>query len=171
MFDFIGAKIRLVAKVQCWIGIIASVIVGFKVMLSDDGGTAFLIGLLILVFGTLFSYVGSFLLYGFGQLVDNSDEIVAQMHRAARREEDEFQIVNSGCAQPQAPYRRTIPFSRRNTANFAIKRERWSSAWSKTKWARGTEKLVRRVCGRRGFRRQTNNTFCNIHIKIYEWAV
>lgn len=103
MFDFIGAKIRLVAKVQCWIGIIASVIVGFKVMLSDDGGTAFLIGLLILVFGTLFSYVGSFLLYGFGQLVDNSDEIVAQMHRAARREEDEFQIVNSGCAQPQAP--------------------------------------------------------------------
>lgn len=67
MFDNIGSKIKTVAKVVCWIGIIASVIVGF-IMLVQDEDTA-LAGILTMIFGSLGSWVGSFITYGFGQLL------------------------------------------------------------------------------------------------------
>lgn len=76
MFDNIGSKIKTVAKVVCWIGIIASVIVGF-IMLVQDEDTA-LAGILTMIFGSLGSWIGSFITYGFGQLVENSDILVQQ---------------------------------------------------------------------------------------------
>lgn len=76
MFDNIGAKIKTVAKVVCWIGIIASIIIGF-IMLVQDEDTAFA-GLLTMVLGSLGSWIGSFITYGFGQLVENSDILVQQ---------------------------------------------------------------------------------------------
>ena len=68
MFDNIGGKIKAVAKVICWIGIIASIIIGF-IMLVQDEDTAFA-GLLTMVLGSLGSWIGSFITYGFGQLVE-----------------------------------------------------------------------------------------------------
>jgi len=79
MFDNIGSKIKTVAKVVCWIGIIASVIVGF-IMLVQDEDTA-LAGILTMIFGSLGSWVGSFITYGFGQLVENSDILVKQSNQ------------------------------------------------------------------------------------------
>jgi len=76
MFDNIGGKIKAVAKVICWIGIIASIIIGF-IMLVQDEDTAFA-GLLTMVLGSLGSWIGSFITYGFGQLVENSDILVQQ---------------------------------------------------------------------------------------------
>lgn len=76
MFDNIGGKIKAVAKVVCWIGIIASIIIGF-IMLVQDEDTAFA-GILVMVLGSLGSWIGSFMTYGFGQLVENSDILVQQ---------------------------------------------------------------------------------------------
>lgn len=69
MFDNIGRKIRMLAKVLMWIGIIAFAIYGI-VMFTEEKVLA---GFLIIVIGALYSWVSSFVLYGFGQLVENSD--------------------------------------------------------------------------------------------------
>ena len=74
MFDNIGRKIKTLAQVVCWIGIIGSVISGI-VMMANDEDLAFL-GFMIMVIGSLVSWVSSFTLYGFGQLIENTDQLV-----------------------------------------------------------------------------------------------
>lgn len=88
MFDNIGGKIKTLAKVLCWIGIAFSVITGIAVMFGSvssvsyngsryaTGGSSVVAGILIIVLGCLFSWLGSFFAYGFGQLIENSDELV-----------------------------------------------------------------------------------------------
>ena len=79
MFDNIGKKIMKLATVICWIGIIFSII-GFIVMLAlgIDNEDDLLIGLsfVVLVVGIFGSWIGSFFIYGFGKLIDNSDILV-----------------------------------------------------------------------------------------------
>jgi len=76
MFENIGSKIKAVAKVVCWIGIIASIIIGI-VLIAQDEDMAF-VGFLVMALGSLGSWIGSFMTYGFGQLVENSDILVKQ---------------------------------------------------------------------------------------------
>lgn len=79
MFENIGNKIKTLAKVLCWIGIIVSVIVAIVLFASDDDLVG--IGFLVLIGGSLISWIGSFVLFGFGQLVENSDIIAEQSDR------------------------------------------------------------------------------------------
>lgn len=72
MFDNIGNKIKSLAKVMCWICILASVIAAF-VVIAATGETGLIPGIAIAVIGSLLSWVGSFVLYGFGEMVENSD--------------------------------------------------------------------------------------------------
>ena len=74
MFDRIGGKIKALASVVCWIGIIIYAIVGLVLMFT----TSFFSGLLTIVLGGLVAWIGSFLLYGFGQLIENTDILVAR---------------------------------------------------------------------------------------------
>ena len=74
MFDNIGRKIKTLAQAVCWIGIVCSVISGI-VTISIDDDLAFL-GIIIIVIGSLISWVSSFTLYGFGQLIENTDQLV-----------------------------------------------------------------------------------------------
>lgn len=78
MFDNVGGKIKAVAKVVTWVGISASVISGFILMLQEGTGV---IGLFIMMIGSLVSWISSLMTYGFGQLVENSDILVAQSRR------------------------------------------------------------------------------------------
>ena len=71
MFENIGGKIKTLAKVVCWIGIVASVILG---LLSRNAITA----LLFIGIGSLGSWIGSFMTYGLGQLIENTDILVKQ---------------------------------------------------------------------------------------------
>ncbi len=92
MFNNIGRKIKTLAKVLCWLGIIASVISGIVMVFTgvavnstsvvrgygatadELSGTAAVIGgIVMMVVGSLVSWIGSFCMYGFGQLVENSD--------------------------------------------------------------------------------------------------
>ena len=68
MFNNIGGKIKSLAQVVCWIGIICSVISGIAIMATDED-LAFS-GFVIIVIGSLVSWVSSFTLYGFGQLIE-----------------------------------------------------------------------------------------------------
>lgn len=85
MFDNIGRKIKTLAKVLCWIGIAISVISGIAAMLSGNDRITIndnyavvspvIIGIVIIIIGCLSSWIGSFFTYGFGQLIENSEEI------------------------------------------------------------------------------------------------
>ena len=76
MFNNIGGKIKILAQVVFWLGITVSFLVGI-ILISQDENTV-LIGFLVLVLGSLFSLIGSFMTYGFGQLIENSDILVAE---------------------------------------------------------------------------------------------
>ena len=71
MFDNIGGKIKILAKVLCWLGIITSVICAIALWTQNDYYTpTIVIGFAVLIGGCLFSWVGSFFMYGFGELIE-----------------------------------------------------------------------------------------------------
>jgi len=70
MFDNVGGKIKIAAKVVAWIGIIFCVIYGFVLLVSVEGMA--LAGLLVMILGSLGSWLSSLLVYGFGELIENS---------------------------------------------------------------------------------------------------
>lgn len=73
MYTNIGAKIKGLAIVVCIGGIIAGVIAGLA-LISFDEDLA-LIAILLIAVVALISWVSSFVLYGFGELVENSGKI------------------------------------------------------------------------------------------------
>jgi len=91
MFKNIGKKIKVLAKVLCWIGIVCSIIIGLLVIIAGlaggvtadvgdssvavSGVVAVIIGIFIIIFGVLCSWIGSFTTYGFGEIVDNVKKI------------------------------------------------------------------------------------------------
>ena len=80
MFDNIGSKIKGLARVITWIGIVASVIAGIAQMcMSHFSGGLVFSGILTMALGSLLAWVSSFLVYGFGELVENSAAIAARL--------------------------------------------------------------------------------------------
>lgn len=90
MFSNIGRKIKVLAQVVCWVGIIAAVISGIIIMAggasismggyeysSSASGLTVLAGFLVILLGSLFSWIGSFVLYGFGELIESNADIRA----------------------------------------------------------------------------------------------
>lgn len=75
MFDNIGAKIKSLATTTTAIGIIFSIIIAIIITVSTNGDLA-IIGILFLIVGSLIAWLSSLVLYGFGQLVENSDKLV-----------------------------------------------------------------------------------------------
>ncbi|MBR5111552.1 MAG: hypothetical protein IK099_15345 [Clostridia bacterium] len=76
MFSKIGKKIKTVATVLFYVLAAASVIGGFYVIFNFGSllgtGNAILMGILIALAGCLFACISAFMLYGYGELVDNS---------------------------------------------------------------------------------------------------
>lgn len=70
MFDNIGNKIKMLAKIEFYILCVLSVIGGLVFFKSSV-----LLGLVIIIAGVFFSWVAVIALYAFGQLVENSDKI------------------------------------------------------------------------------------------------
>lgn len=83
MFDYIGKKIKSLANVLCWVGIIGYAIAGIIVITigieeSEDGLTA--LGVALLIAGPFVSWVSSFFMYGFGEIIDKTCNIEKNMH-------------------------------------------------------------------------------------------
>ena len=88
MFNNIGRKIKVLAKVLCWIGIVLSILAGagFLVAYFKMSGyihdPQFLVAAICcFVFGPLLAWLNNMLLYGFGELVDKTMEIEKTVKR------------------------------------------------------------------------------------------
>lgn len=76
MFDDIAGKIKALAKVTCGLGIAASIMGAFALWAqSSPYNSTTSAGVLVLVLGSLASWIGSFFTYGFGQLIENTNTI------------------------------------------------------------------------------------------------
>ena len=77
MFNNIGSKCKTVAKVSCWIGIIASVIGGIAMIAAGanswNGGALIFGGIVTMLIGSLLSWIGSLGLFALGEITENSD--------------------------------------------------------------------------------------------------
>jgi len=97
MFDNIGNKIKGLAKVLFIVLVIADIIVGIVLMSLDDGLIA--IGLPIMLGGPVIAWISSWILYGFGQLIENSDKLVESVCKA---ESKQIQPQTSQCVTENA---------------------------------------------------------------------
>ena len=84
MFDNIGAKIKIMAKIIYWVLGIASIIVGGSLIYQGSGasygGEALVTtGLEIFIGGSLGAWISSWFLYGFGVLIENTEKIAKNM--------------------------------------------------------------------------------------------
>lgn len=82
MFDHIGGKIKTVAKAVCWIGIVLSIVFGLILLiaLSTDSlaigiAVAIPVAIPVTVLGAFLSWIGSFTLYGYGELIELTAKI------------------------------------------------------------------------------------------------
>ncbi len=86
MYKNIGKKIKVFAKVICFLVIGLSVVYGIimlTVFAAKGMGvfSSILISILLIALFSLVAWVGSFSLYGLGQIIDNSDELVANSEK------------------------------------------------------------------------------------------
>lgn len=80
MFDNIGGKIKSITKTVCIVNIIACIIIGIVLMTQ----VGFLLGLAFLFFGASLLWQSCLTMYGFGQLIENTDRLA----KAASAEEN-----------------------------------------------------------------------------------
>ena len=71
MFNNIGEKIKGLAKILCWGGIIFSLIFGWVLIFNKIQ----MLGLLLMIFGPVCSWISSFFMYGFGELITETKNI------------------------------------------------------------------------------------------------
>lgn len=117
MFDNIGGKLKTLAKVLTILGVAASIIIGIIVM-SDGGAMSYygyrsgpssasiVSGLIFMLIGSLGAWLGSFLLYGFGELIEKAQEIAhntAVPLRASRPDSAAPAPAPSASPAPPAP--------------------------------------------------------------------
>ena len=85
MFKNIGFKIMTLAEISCWICFVISLIVGiiniYNGIVAREVSLILINGILWIILGPLLSWIGSFLLYGFGRLIENSDIIANRDER------------------------------------------------------------------------------------------
>ena len=81
MFNYsnIGDKIKNLAQVLFVLGAIVDIILGISLMVTDEDLIIF--GLLLILLGPVVTWISSWLLYGFGQLIENSDIIADTYNR------------------------------------------------------------------------------------------
>ena len=82
MYSNIGAKIKFLAQLFAWIGIIVSIISGFVWIVRGfyvgfkDGGVVLIgIGIGVMIGGFLASWISSWYAYGFGELIEKTTDV------------------------------------------------------------------------------------------------
>lgn len=76
MYNNIGGKIKVLAKIAFIAMAAITAIAGLGVIASDDDLIG--VGVLMMFAGPVVAWVSSWLLYGFGQLIENSDIIAGR---------------------------------------------------------------------------------------------
>ena len=91
MYSNIGKKIQGLAKIFAILGIITCVVIGGLIIQSAEGAYRYdeiglTVGIVVIALGSILSWIFSFVLYGFGRLVENSDIIARQYRRNSGNE-------------------------------------------------------------------------------------
>ena len=90
MFDNIGNKIKILAKIISIVGIAVSVIYGLYFMTRGSFGY----GLTITLIGSVSSWISSFFAYGFGELISNSEIIKKSIESNESYNKEITEILN-----------------------------------------------------------------------------
>ena len=86
MFSNIGGKIKKLAIILCILGMIGSVIYGIVCFANSNRyENLTLYGILILVGGCLVSWIISFFVYGYGELIERAASIDNRLAKGGRR--------------------------------------------------------------------------------------
>ena len=92
MFENAGGKIKVWAKVVAWVGILSSIVSGIVIMAGgsmmsyyNNGNTMIWPGLLVIVVGSLASWIASLFIYTFG---DISEQTAAMRHTIDKMQAD-----------------------------------------------------------------------------------
>ena len=94
MYNNIGGKLKLLARISFILGAFLSIVLGFALIAArNDTIQALLPGVLTIVFGAFFSWLASLGLYAFGQLVENSDTLVTIAKKDKENPYQEEQIT------------------------------------------------------------------------------
>ena len=80
LFDKMGRRLQGLAQVLLFFGIAASVIGGFVMMGIDGDFVPF--GFLEMVVGSIVSLIGSWMLYGFGEIVEAAEKKINEVPAA-----------------------------------------------------------------------------------------
>ncbi|MEG1262861.1 MAG: hypothetical protein RSD95_12670 [Clostridia bacterium] len=81
MYQNIGKKIKGIAKFYAWMGVFFSVVYAAIIMIGgvpdvQIGMTGRIIaGIVVLAMGSLIAWISSWLVYGFGELIENVKKI------------------------------------------------------------------------------------------------
>lgn len=114
MYENVGGKIKGVAKTFTVIGIIISVLLFIVLMIpageaAEEGSEAALIlPFVVLIIGCIISWLSSLVLYGFGQLVENSDIIAGKRNYSRLSEVNEDSYKNDPYYKASEPDERTF---------------------------------------------------------------
>jgi hypothetical protein len=90
MYDNIGGKIKGLAKATFIVEAIAAVITGIAFMAMDDDLVP--VGLLVMILGPIVAWVSSWLLYGFGELIDKTCDIARNTYGGERKSEAQAKV-------------------------------------------------------------------------------
>ena len=111
MFKNCGRKIKVLAIIFFWIGVVASVLIALGIIfggqfflsllvqnanaqtpaltqnLSIDTTGSIIIGVVVAVVGILSTWLSSLFVYGFGELIDNTSRMSRRLGRLNKRED------------------------------------------------------------------------------------
>lgn len=94
MFNNIGKRLQTLAKFTCWIGIIASVIWAIVLWSANSRyESTILYGILVLIFGCLGSWVGSWAMYALGDAAENASASAENAIEAAQNTVDTYNLL------------------------------------------------------------------------------
>ena len=87
MYDNIGGKIKSCAMWFFLLGAVIALITGVAIMIAAENTGAIFIGLLVMIVGPIVAWVSSWLLYGFGELIDKACDIERNTRGGERKSE------------------------------------------------------------------------------------
>lgn len=90
MYDNIGGKIKGLAIAVFIAEAIVTFILGIAFVVSNEHIVA--IGLIVMILGPIFAWISSWLLYGFGELIDNTCDIARNTQGGERKSEAQSKV-------------------------------------------------------------------------------